>query len=81
MGILRIRGFLKKYDGFCRISDWHKRCRLFAKLRSVEMKKILILIAAVVAASALAALIRAGRNVDGNMGYPYDDSPTDYLGI
>jgi len=45
------------------------------------MKKILILIAAVVAASALAALIRAGRNVDGNMGYPYDDSPTDYLGI
>ncbi len=45
------------------------------------MKNILILIAAVVAASALVALIKAQKDNDGNIGDPYNDSTTDYLGI
>jgi hypothetical protein len=54
---------------------------LLAKQRSVDMKKILILIAALMAASALAALIRAQRKSDSSEGDPYDDSTMDYLGV
>jgi len=45
------------------------------------MRRIILLVAALLAASTLVALIRAGRNVDGDIGYPYNDSSTDYLGI
>ena len=45
------------------------------------MKKILIIIVAVVAASAIAAMIRAQNDNDESFADPYDDSPMDYLGV
>ncbi|HUI29743.1 MAG TPA: hypothetical protein VLX91_05965 [Candidatus Acidoferrales bacterium] len=45
------------------------------------MKKILILIAALLAASALAALVTARRNSNGNIVDPFEDSSMDCLGV
>jgi len=45
------------------------------------MKKIIILLAALIAASTLAALISARKNADGNVGDVYDDSAMDFLGV
>jgi len=45
------------------------------------MKKVLILIAALVAASALAALITSRRSIDVNFVDPFEDSHMDYLGV
>ena len=45
------------------------------------MKKILILVAALIAASMLAAIVRAGKEPGANIGDVYDESTTDFLGV
>ncbi len=45
------------------------------------MKKILILIVALIAASTLATLIRAEKNASEDIGDVYDESTTDFLGV